>query len=129
MSRYFAISLLTFGVALLPLPAAADAASEIVTAAQHAGYAAQSTTLDTVHAHLHHTLNCLVGPNGMDFDSTALNPCKNAGNGAIPDTADAKKQKALEEAADKARDGLKATDLAAAQKDAADTEKMLKAIK
>ena len=58
-----------------------------------------------VHAHLHHTLNCLVGPNGMDFDKDALNPCKNAGNGAIPDTTDAAKQKALEAAADKARAG------------------------
>lgn len=129
MSRYFAISLLTFGVALLPLPAAADAASEVVTAAQHAGYAAQSTTLDTAHAHLHHTLNCLVGPNGMDFDATAINPCKNSGNGAIPDTSDATKQKALEAAADKAREGLKAKDLATAQKDASETETMLKAVK
>jgi hypothetical protein len=129
MSRYFAISLLTFGVALLPLPAAADAASETVTAAQHAEYAAKSTSLDMVHAHLHHTVNCLVGPNGMDFDPTALNPCKNAGNGAIPDTTDATKQKALEAAANKAREGLKANDLAAAQKDAAETEAMLKAIK
>jgi hypothetical protein len=129
MSRYFAISLLAFGVALAPLPAAADAASEIVTAAQHAEYAAQSATIDMVHDHLHHTLNCLVGPNGMDFDKTAINPCKNSGNGAIPDTTDAAKQKALEEAAGKARAGLKENDLAAAQKDASDTEAMLKAIK
>ncbi len=129
MSRILAISLLTAGVALLPLPAAADAASEIVTAAQHAGYAAQSSTIDMVHTHLHHTLNCLVGPNGMDFDSSALNPCKNSGNGAIPDTNDAAKQKALEKAAGEARAGLKADDLATAQKDAAETEKLLKAIK
>jgi len=129
MHKYLAISLLTFGVALAPLPAAADAASEIVTAAQHAGLAAQSATIDAVHMHLHHTLNCLVGPNGMDFDKNELNPCKNSGNGAIPDTADAAKQKALEAAADKARAGLKENDLAAAQKDASDTEAMLKAIK
>jgi hypothetical protein len=129
MSRYLAIGLLTFGVALLPLPAAADASSEIVIAAQHAGYAAQSSTIDMVHTHLHHTLNCLVGPAGMDFDKDALNPCKNAGNGAIPDTTDAAKQKALEDAADKARAGLKTDDLAAAQKDASETEAMLKAIK
>lgn len=129
MTRYFGPYLLTFAVALLPLPAAADAASEIVNAAQHAEYAAQATSIDVAHAHLHHALNCLVGPNGMDFDATALNPCKGAGNGAIPDTSDAAKQKSLEAAANKAREGLKANDLSTAQKDAAETEKMLKAIK
>ena len=64
-----------------------------------------------------------------NFDKTALNPCKNSGNGAIPDTTDAAKQKALEAAADKAREGLKSDDLATAQKAASDTEAMLKAIK
>ena len=129
MKKYLSLSALAFGLALMPLSASADVASEIMTAATHAGLAAQSTTIDMVHMHLHHTLNCLVGPNGMDFDKDALNPCKNNGNGAIPDTTDAAKQKALEAAADKAREGLKADDLSTAQKDAADTADMLKAIK
>jgi len=128
MPKYLVLSLAAILV-FPPVTAMADAASEIVTAAQHAEYAAQSTSIDMVHTHLHHTLNCLVGPAGADFDKEALNPCKNAGTGAIPDTTDAAKKKALEAAADKARDGLKANDLAAAQKDASDTEAMLKAIK
>ena len=43
-----------------------------------------------VQAHLHHTLNCLVGPGGDGFDAKQMNPCAQAGNGAIPDAKDAK---------------------------------------
>jgi hypothetical protein len=56
-----------------------------------------------------------------------MNPCAHAGAGAIPDTTDAAKRKALEAAAAKARDGIAATDFAAAQKAAAETSSMLKA--
>jgi hypothetical protein len=122
------------GAAIMAVPpmmqtALADAASEVVTAATHADLAASAGKIDGVHAHLHHTLNCLVGPAGKGFDTKALNPCAHAGAGAIPDTADAAKKKKLEAAADKAREGIAATDLAAAQKDAADTAAMLKAVK
>jgi hypothetical protein len=55
-----------------------------------------------------------------------MNPCAQAGKGAIPDTADAKKKAALEAAAAKAREGLADSDLAVAKKAAADTEAMLK---
>lgn len=107
-------------------PARADAAQEVATAAQHAGYATQSKELKMVHTHLHHTVNCLVGPKGRGFDSKELNPCKDLGNGAIPDTTDAAKKKDLQAALNKARAGLRAKDLAAAQKDAADAEATLK---
>ena len=106
---------------------AADAKSEIVNAQTHAGLAAKATAIDGVHMHLHHALNCLVGPNGTGFDAKQMNPCANSGNGAIPDTADAAKKKSLEAAAAKAASGIAATDLAAAQKDASETEAMLKA--
>jgi hypothetical protein len=43
------------------------------------------------HARLHHTINCLVGPQEDGFDAKELNPCKDFGNGAIPDTEDATK--------------------------------------
>jgi hypothetical protein len=47
-----------------PATRAADAGKEIATAAQHAGYAADSTAIGMAHAHLQHTINCLVGPQG-----------------------------------------------------------------
>lgn len=104
----------------------ADVKGEIVNAETHAGLAAKATALDGVHMHLHHTLNCLVGPNGTGFDAKQMNPCANSGNGAIPDTTDAAKKAKLQAAADRAGNGIAATDLAAAQKDASDTEAMLK---
>jgi len=110
----------------LPCTAFADAHSEIVNAGMHAGFAAGSSDIAGVHAHLHHTLNCLVGPSGNGFDAKEMNPCAQAGNGAIPDSADAAKKTALEAAAAKARAGLAANDLAAAKKDASDAREMLK---
>ncbi|HEY4124775.1 MAG TPA: hypothetical protein VGM36_09185, partial [Rhizomicrobium sp.] len=71
---------------------AADVKSEIVTAETHAGLAAKATTLDGVHMHLHHALNCLAGPNGAGYDAKQMNPCANSGNGAIADTTDAAKK-------------------------------------
>ena len=106
---------------------AADVKGEIVTAETHAGLAAKATAIDGVHMHLHHTLNCLAGPNGAGYDAKQMNPCANSGNGAIPDTTDAAKKKSLEAAAAKAASGIAATDLAAAQKAASETEAMLKA--
>jgi hypothetical protein len=95
---------------------AADAEKEIATAAQHAGYAADSTAIGMAHAHLHHTINCLVGPQGNGFDAKELNPCKDFGNGAIPDTEDAMKLKSLRAALGLAEAGLKSEDLDTAKK-------------
>jgi hypothetical protein len=115
---------------MAPLPVlAADAAGEIVTAATHADLASKAANLAGVQMHLHHTLNCLVGPGGDGFDPKNMNPCAGAGNGAIPDTDDAGKKAALEAAAAKAKAGLTETNLVTAQKDAADTAAALKAIK
>jgi hypothetical protein len=114
-------------LAFAPQTALADAsASETVTAATHADLAAQSADIKGVHTHLHHVLNCLVGPNGNGFDAKELNPCANAGNGAIPDTTDAAKQKLLNAAADKARAGIVAADLKTAQADAREASALLK---
>ncbi|MGB8274362.1 MAG: hypothetical protein WCF16_03720 [Alphaproteobacteria bacterium] len=105
---------------------AADAAKETATAAQHVGFAAAATVVNTVHEHLHHAVNCLVGPNGEGYDAKAADPCKGMGTGAIPDTADAAKKKALESALASAKQGLAANDLAAAKKSAAAAEAALK---
>ena len=69
----------------LPTAAFADVAAELTVADQHAGFAAKAATIDMVHMHLHHVLNCLVGPSGPGFDAAPGNPCAKAGNGAIPD--------------------------------------------
>ena len=116
-------------LALAPLAAQADMKSEVVTAATHAGLAAGPSDLAGTHSHLHHALNCLVGPNGAGFDAKELNPCAQNGHGAIPDTADANTKKSLMAAADKARAGIAAADLKTAQKDASETASMLKAVK
>lgn len=80
---------------------------EIGTAIQHAQFAAKMSTVDKTHFHLHHVVNCLVGPNGKDFDAKAGNPCKGQGSGAINDAkAGSDKQKLLEDALVVAKIGL-----------------------
>jgi hypothetical protein len=113
---------------LLALPAsAADLKGEIVTAETHAGLAAQATTIDAVHMHLHHALNCLVGPGGAGFDATQMNPCAHSGNGIIPDTTVAAKKASFQAAVTKTEAGIAQTNLADAKKTAADVATMLKA--
>ena len=113
-----------FAALLLPGSALADGHSQIVLAEQHAGLAAQSVDVALVHAHLHHALNCLVGPGGPGFDAHEMNPCANAGNGAIPDGGLLKKLP-LGAAAVEARLGIAEPDLAKAQLHAAKTAEML----
>lgn len=111
-------------LALTPLmaaPALADAAAEAGIAATHAGLAAKQTDIAKVHMHLHHALNCLVGPSGDGFDSTNANPCAKAGNGAIPDATDATLKAKLTAAEASAKAGLASNDLAMAQADATKT--------
>lgn len=108
-----------------PAAADTDVNKEVATAAAHAGLAAKSTDIKTVEMHLHHTINCLVGPKGKGFDATNLNPCKDQGAGAIPDTKDAAMKKTLRQALAKANAGLKTKDMATAQKDAAAAQALL----
>jgi len=114
---------------LAPFAAHSGVALESMTAATHAGYAAESTSLDDVHKHLHHAINCLVGPKGDGFDATQENPCARDGNGAIPDETDDSRKAKLEAAVAEAKRGLAATDLAAAQASAHKTESMLQSVK
>ena len=105
---------------------AADAAQEVSTAATHAGFAAQASAIDQVHMHLHHTVNCLVGPKGAGFDANEANPCQKLGDGAIPDTSDAAAKAKLNKALASAQAGLKSDDLSAAKKDATEAQSNLK---
>jgi hypothetical protein len=111
------------GLALLftscPAALAADVGKEIATAAQYAGYAAESTAIGMAYAHLHHTINCLVGPHGAGFDVKERNPCKNLGNGALPHTADTTRVKSLRAALAMAEAGLRSDDLDTAKRLAA----------
>lgn len=104
---------------------AADAAPEVKTAAVHAGLAAKAANVKGVHTHLHHALNCLVGPDGDGFDSDEMNPCGDMGNGAISDTKDDNMKKKLKGAVDKANSGLDTDDYDEAKTAATSVQKML----
>lgn len=107
-------SLLVAGAAF----AAVSLTAEISNARTHANNAANAPTIEAVHTHMHHALNCLVGPKGEGFDAAQMNPCANAGNGAITDQTDAAKKAKLEEAKATLMKGLTETDLKAAQSSA-----------
>lgn len=123
VSAAFATAL---ALAFSPSAVAADAAQEVETASVHAGLAAGASDIDGVHMHLHHVVNCLVGPDGEGFDADQMNPCQDQGDGAIPDTTDDAEKQALEDALKTAQGGLDSDDLAAAQQAATDTHEMLK---
>ena len=114
---------------LIALPASAqtaDPAQETATAEQHAGLAAQGASIEQVHMHLHHTVNCLVGPKGQGFDANPGNSWQKLGNGAIPDTTDQASKAKLTAALAKAQAGLKSEDLTAARKAATEAQAALK---
>ena len=97
----------------------AAASKQVATAAAHAGMALGASDLDMVHAHLHHVVNCLVGPSGKAFDAKAADPCKDMGQGAIVDAkGDAPMQARLHSALSEAEHGLKTTTLESAHADA-----------
>jgi hypothetical protein len=117
------------GLFTFPTAAYADAASEIATAAQHAGLAASAPDLLQTHTHLHHVMNCLVGPRDGDFDKTNMNPCAKQGNGAFPDESNPDIKVKLQSAMSLAADGIASSDEATAKKNAATVETQLNAIK
>lgn len=108
------------------LPLAAQAADtnsavskQVATATAHAGMALGATDLTTAHTHLHHVVNCLVGPAGKGFDAQAEDPCKGMGGGAIVDAkGDAATEARLHQALAEAEQGLKTTTLDSAHADA-----------
>jgi hypothetical protein len=99
---------------------------QIGTASKHAGFAAAAADLKDVQKHMHHVLNCLVGPNGKGFDASHGNPCNGQGQGAIPETTDAPTKMKLESALTVTRQAVATSDIAAAKKGASDVAGMLK---
>ena len=129
MSNRITIAAVIGGLSMFPMAAHADAASEIATAAQHAGLAAAAPNLAQTHMHLHHALNCLVGPKDGDFDKSNMNPCAQEGSGAFPDESDPDIKTKLQSAMAAAEDGIASNDEAAAKKDAATVQTLLSGIK
>lgn len=129
MSKRIAVAAVIGRLLTFPIAAYADAASEIATAAQHAGLAAAAPNLTQTHMHLHHVVNCLVGPRDGDFDKTNMNPCAQQGNGAFPDESDPAIKVKLQNAMSAAEDGIASNDEATAKKNAAAVETQLKEIK
>jgi hypothetical protein len=123
VATFGAASLLALGS--LAQAQTADVKKELSTAATHAGLASKAADLRGVHMHLQHVVNCLGGPNADGYDAAPGNPCRDQGNGVIPDTTDQAQKQKLTDALDKARSGVKEGDLAAAKRTADDLEKTL----
>ena len=114
---------LLLSVALPAVAQATDAdnavSKQVGTASAHAGMALGAADLKMTHTHLHHVVNCLVGPSGKEFDSHEENPCKGQGHGAIVDAkGDAASESRLHAALTEAEHGLKSTTLDGAHADA-----------
>jgi len=96
-----------------------SAQNEISTAHAHALMAQNASSVAMAHTHLHHVINCLVGPGGNGFEAAAGDPCKGQGKGAIADASnDHALHAKLESALTDAQAGLKSESLAAVQQDA-----------
>lgn len=108
--------------------AASGASTEVSTAHAHALMAQSATSIKMTHTHLHHVINCLVGPGGEGFDTAPGNPCKGQGDGALPDsTHNPALHAKLEDALQDAQAGLASNSLATAHKDATKTAATLQA--
>ena len=129
MFNRIAIAALFGGLFTCPMAAFADAASQIAIAAEHAGLAAAAPNLPQTRMHLHHAMNCLVGPQDGDFDKTNINPCAQQGKGAFPDQSNPEIRAKLQNAMTLAGDGIASRDEATAKKNAATVKTMLEGIK
>lgn len=92
---------------------------QVSTAAAHAGLALGAADLKMTQVHLHHVINCLVGPTGEGYDATQDNPCKGMGQGAIVDAkGDRARESRLQAAVSEAMHGVKAATVSDAHADA-----------
>ncbi len=121
---------------VLAMPAAAVAATlqgaalnQTETALAHADLAMGAPDLNASHMHLHHVINCLVGPKSPSFDYQSEDPCLAMGNGAIVDTqGDATAQAQLHSAVSLSELGLKTTTVEASKGEAAKVAQILTAL-
>lgn len=106
----FAFGLMSAGTSA----AAGNAREEIDKALMHADFLIKAESLNHMHMHMHHILNCMVGEHGKGYDAHAMNPCKGLGNGAINDETSASKRKLLDQVERLASVGVTIDDAAAA---------------
>lgn len=120
MSKWLALMVCAALAAGMSLGAlAASSKQEVSTAHAHALMAQNAKTVDMAHTHLHHVINCLVGPDGQGFDADAGTPCKGQGNGAIPDAkGNTDLEGKLQDALSTANSGLQSDDLSTVHSDA-----------
>lgn len=120
MKRLLMSSMALVGALLVASTALAqggDAAKELATAREHAQLAEASQSVAVAKMHLHHVINCLVGPHGSGFDASAGNPCKGMGDGAEKDAqSDHMRMRQASHALEYARRGVEAKDLAKVHK-------------
>ncbi len=68
-----------------PAAQSADVKTELKTAITHAGFAAGADSMNGVVQHLGHTLNCIEGSRGKNFNESWGNVCQGQGNGILED--------------------------------------------
>lgn len=109
---------------------AASGAAEVYTATNHAVLAVHATDIKMVHSHLHHVVNCLVGPGGAGFDANEMNPCA-GGKGAINDWVGASPErvKFMQTAVAQSLKGINQSNLAKAQSLALDALHSLESVR
>jgi hypothetical protein len=91
--KVFIVVVLVALAATVALPQGAGAQSglaaaktQLTTAIFHSGELAQrGTVVAASKTHLQHTMNCLEGTRGRNFNAAPGNPCQGQGNGIIPD--------------------------------------------
>jgi hypothetical protein len=131
MKKLLVVSITTMmatGLAFGAFAKGNSAKAEVSTAHAHAMMAESANSVSMSHTHLHHVINCLVGPDGKGFDTKAADPCKGQGNGAIPDSAgNAALGRKLKHALADAKSGLKSNKLSTVHKDAAKAASALQA--
>src|SRR5215472_5291652 len=97
-------------------PQAGDVKTELKTAITHAGYSADADAMSSVQQHLGHTLNCIEGSKGRNFNQSWGHVCQGQGNGILVDLKATQGGPALmlvaEQADSLAVAGLKSKDLA-----------------
>ncbi|HEX7325245.1 MAG TPA: hypothetical protein VF292_07815 [Rhodanobacteraceae bacterium] len=125
MKRFFAV---TAAVALgsafsMSAPAATgNANKEIATALIHANVASKVDSLSGVHLHLHHVLNCVLGPHSKQYSAAAEKlsayKCVGLGNGALPDSRDPAVRSDLQQVVKFADRGIQSQQFATAHQSA-----------
>lgn len=97
-----------------PSPSSGSFAAQAKTAAAHASFAAEGTSVSYAREHLGHVIVCIEGKKGKNVNAAWENPCSGQGNGVLNDLrGSAASWSLVAQAADGlAVAGLKHTDLA-----------------